>query len=188
MQYNYIQDFYGFQDADVTVMVDDGDHVQPTKANILAAYHNVVRQSREGDAIFLHFSGHGTKVRDLNGDEDDGYDEALVPLDFKQSGVIIDDDLYDIFVKGLPTGVHVVAVVRLQCVCIHVAFHTASSKYSVIPPSFHIFSATVAILEQLWIYRTFSRPTASIAAWRLKINLTLTSFSRCWVAMETIWS
>ncbi|KAG7370731.1 caspase domain containing protein [Nitzschia inconspicua] len=113
--YNYLQDYHGFQDADITVLVDDGDHGQPTKANILAAYHNVVRQSRAGDAIFLHFSGHGTKVRDQNGDEDDGYDEAMVPLDFKQSGLILDDDLYDIFVKGLPAGVHVVAV----CDCCH---------------------------------------------------------------------
>lgn len=57
-----------------------------------------------------HYSGHGTKVPDLNGDEDDGYDEALVPLDFDRSGVILDDDLYEIFVKGLPPGVHVVAL------------------------------------------------------------------------------
>ena len=89
----------------------DSVHSQSTKANIVAAYQNIVRQSRAGDAIFLHYSGHGTKVRDLNGDEDDGYDEALVPLDFKRAGMILDDDLYDIFVKGLPAGVHVVAVV-----------------------------------------------------------------------------
>jgi hypothetical protein len=108
--YNYIQDYYGFQDADVTVLVDDGDHAQPTKANIIAAYQNVVRQSRPGDAIFLHYSGHGTKVRDVSGDEDDGYDEALVPLDFEQAGLIIDDYLYEILVKQLPAGVHVVAV------------------------------------------------------------------------------
>jgi metacaspase-1 len=111
-QYNYIQDYYGFQDADIAVLVDDGDHTHPTKSNILAAFHNVVRQSRAGDAIFLHYSGHGTKVRDTNGDEDDGYDEAMLPVDFKGAGMILDDDLYEIFVKGLPQGVHVVAVVR----------------------------------------------------------------------------
>ncbi|KAL3913606.1 MAG: hypothetical protein SGARI_000574 [Bacillariaceae sp.] len=108
--YNYIQDYYGFQDADVNVLVDDGDHAQPTKANIIAAYQNVVRQSRAGDAIFLHYSGHGTKVKDVSGDEDDGYDEALVPLDFKNAGLIIDDYLYELLVKQLPAGVHVVAV------------------------------------------------------------------------------
>jgi len=108
--YNYIQDWYGFQDENITVLADDGDHQLPTKQNILAAYHRIVRQSRSGDSIFLHYSGHGTKVPDLNGDEDDGYDEALVPLDFDRSGVILDDELYEIFVKGLPSGVHVVAL------------------------------------------------------------------------------
>lgn len=108
--YNYIQDYYGFQDDNIECLVDDGDHRQPTKANIIKAYKQVVRKSKAGDAIFLHFSGHGTKVPDLNGDEDDGYDEALVPLDFKRAGMIIDDDLYDLFVKGLPYGVHVVSV------------------------------------------------------------------------------
>lgn len=108
--YNYIQDYYGFQDEDVTVLVDDGDHQSPTKANILAAYRKVVSQSQAGDAIFLHYSGHGTKVRDLNGDEDDGYDEALCPLDFQSAGIILDDDLNDMIVKALPPGVHVVAL------------------------------------------------------------------------------
>lgn len=108
--YNYIQEYYGFQDEDIICLVDDGDHQQPTRANIIKAYKDIVRKSQAGDAIFLHYSGHGTKVPDLNGDEDDGYDEALVPLDFKHAGIIIDDDLYDIIVKGLPSGVHVVSV------------------------------------------------------------------------------
>ena len=46
-------------------------------------------------------------------DEDDGYDEALVPVDYKESGLILDDVLYDIIVNGLPAGVYVVAVVRI---------------------------------------------------------------------------
>jgi len=109
--YTYIQDQYGFQDEDITVLADDGDHPAPTKQNILSTYHDIIRKSRPGDSIFLHYSGHGTKVKDLNGDEDDGYDEALVPVDSNRGGgVIIDDDLYDILVKGLPAGVHVVAL------------------------------------------------------------------------------
>ena len=108
--YNYIQDYYGFQDEDITVLADDGDHQLPTKRNILKAYNRIVEQSQPGDSIFLHYSGHGTKVKDLNGDEDDGYDEALCPLDMNQAGVILDDDLYELLVKGIRPGVHVVAL------------------------------------------------------------------------------
>ncbi len=34
-----------------------------------------------GDIVYLHFSCHGQLVEDLDGDEDDGWDEALVPVD-----------------------------------------------------------------------------------------------------------
>ena len=110
--YNYIQEYYGFQDDDIVVLVDDedGDHTPPTKANILNAYKHIVSVSQPGDSIFLHYSGHGTKVKDINGDEEDGYDEALCPLDFQTSGLILDDELNDIIVKKLPVGVHVVAL------------------------------------------------------------------------------
>ena len=109
--YNYIQDYHGFQDEDITVLIDDEDHARPTKAAMLHAYRDIVQKSQPGDAIFLQFSGHGTKVKDLNGDEDDGFDEALLPVDFRTAGLIIDDELHEIIVKGLPPGVHVVALV-----------------------------------------------------------------------------
>ena len=37
--------------------MDDGKHTQPTKQNILDAYRKVVAESRNGDAVFLHYSG-----------------------------------------------------------------------------------------------------------------------------------
>jgi metacaspase-1 len=55
--------------------------------------------------------GHGTKLRDESGDEDDGYDEALVPVDFQEGAEMIrDDDLYDTLIKPLSAGVHVVSL------------------------------------------------------------------------------
>lgn len=60
----------------------------------------------------LCFVGHGTKLRDENGDEGDGYDEALVPLDFQEgAGMIRDDDLYDTLIEPLAPGVHMVSLV-----------------------------------------------------------------------------
>lgn len=37
-------------------------------------------------------SGHGGQTKDLDGDEDDGNDEVIYPLDFKQAGHIVDDE------------------------------------------------------------------------------------------------
>jgi len=59
----------------------------------------------------LHYSGHGGSVKDEDGDEEDGYDETLVPVDYKSSGHIVDDDIHDILCKGLPRGVRLTAIV-----------------------------------------------------------------------------
>ena len=39
-----------------------------------------VSTCNSGDIVYLHFSCHGQPVEDLNGDEKDGWDEALVPI------------------------------------------------------------------------------------------------------------
>jgi len=43
----------------------------------------------EGDILLIHYSGHGTYTYDKNGDEADGYDEAVYLYD----GMVIDDDI-----------------------------------------------------------------------------------------------
>lgn len=106
----YIMDVHGFEEENIVVLMDDGENIEPTARNIMRAYQKVVADAKEGDAIFLHYSGHGTKLRDENGDEDDGYDEALVPRDFQSSGMIVDDTLYDVLIKQLPDGVHMISL------------------------------------------------------------------------------
>jgi hypothetical protein len=53
----YIKDVHGFEDANCTVLLDDGVHKAPTKENILEAYRNIVAQTKSGDAVFAHYSG-----------------------------------------------------------------------------------------------------------------------------------
>ena len=44
-----------------------------------------IKKSKAGDIVYLHFSTHGQPVEDLDGDEPDGWDEAIVPIDaYKQ--------------------------------------------------------------------------------------------------------
>jgi metacaspase-1 len=107
-------DVHGFEEDNIVVLLDDGQHPDPTMENMLQAYRDVVSKAEPGDSIFLHYSGHGSKIKDDDGDDDDGYDEVLVPLDYNENGMIRDDDLYDIIVKGLPKGVHVVSLVSIS--------------------------------------------------------------------------
>lgn len=61
----------------VTSLVDS----QATHANITNALMELAKESKKGDLVYIHFSMHGQPFEDLNGDEEDGWDEALIPVD-----------------------------------------------------------------------------------------------------------
>jgi Caspase domain/Domain of unknown function (DUF4384) len=88
---------WGFTTRNITVLTDES----ATHDRILSALTELVQVSRPEDTIYFHFSGHGSQVQDLNGDEDDGLDETLVPQDGRSGGVrdIVDDELDEIFSK-----------------------------------------------------------------------------------------
>ena len=50
-------DVHGFQEENITVLMDDGAHTEPTRDNILAAYQKLVDAAEPGDAVFCHYSG-----------------------------------------------------------------------------------------------------------------------------------
>lgn len=106
----YIKDVHGFEDENIVLLMDDGEHTEPTKDNIIEAWKTLVGSVEEGDAVFCHYSGHGCKVEDDNGDEEDGFDETLVPVDYQSEGFIRDDDIFKILVGPLPAGSTMTAV------------------------------------------------------------------------------
>ena len=59
----------GFQEKDMLILMDDGRHHPPTHQNIMEAFDRVVEYSKAGDVVFIHYSGHGGRVRDTSGDE-----------------------------------------------------------------------------------------------------------------------
>lgn len=52
-----------------------------TATNIRKALATLVKKAQKSDIIYFHFSGHGQPVEDVSGDEDDGWDEAIIPYD-----------------------------------------------------------------------------------------------------------
>ena len=54
-----------------------------TYKNIVSAMDNMIQRAKAGDMVFLHFSCHGQPIEDLDQDEADGWDEALIPVDAK---------------------------------------------------------------------------------------------------------
>lgn len=54
-----------------------------TKAGIISAFDGLSKRCKKGDIVYIHFSGHGQQITDVNGDEEDGLDEAWIPYDAK---------------------------------------------------------------------------------------------------------
>lgn len=55
---------------------------QATKARIIAAFKSLTNRCQRGDVVYIHFSGHGQQVTDVNGDEwPDSLDESWIPYD-----------------------------------------------------------------------------------------------------------
>lgn len=94
----YLNGHFGYKREDMVTLTDDQQNPmsQPTKANILRAMHWLVKDARPNDSLFFHYSGHGGQTADLDGDEDDGYDEVIYPVDFRQAGHIVDDEMHRI--------------------------------------------------------------------------------------------
>lgn len=100
-----LQEAYGC--TSFMVLLDANNAMQPTAANIRKGLKWLIEESKAGEKLFLHYSGHGSQVPDLNGDEEDGKDETLVPIDFDWEHPethITDDELRKVFNK-LPSGV-----------------------------------------------------------------------------------
>ncbi|KAG1723922.1 peptidase C14, caspase domain-containing protein [Suillus paluster] len=101
---------WGYHPWDIVQLTDEGYGPLPTRRNILDEMHRLVFNARAGDSLFFHFSGHGSQIRDLDGDEVDGYDEVIFPVDFQESGVISDDEIHEIMVKPLVAGSRLTAL------------------------------------------------------------------------------
>jgi hypothetical protein len=109
----------GFSEKNISVLLNE----QATTANTMQKMDDLINKVTKGDIIYIHFSGHGQQIADLNPteypklkyiakDEGDGYDEALVMYDgpmvytdgYDFTGHLIDDQL-EYYVSGLETAI-----------------------------------------------------------------------------------
>ncbi|THG13585.1 metacaspase-5-like [Camellia sinensis] len=106
--YKCLVERYGFYEDDITVLIDtDDSYTQPTGHNIRRALSDLLRSAQPGDFLFVHYSGHGTRLPAETGEHDDtGYDECIVPTDMN---LIADDDFRE-FVDKVPEGCRITIV------------------------------------------------------------------------------
>jgi len=90
-----------------TYLLSDNTSIKPTKQNILNELKNFLNNSIAGDLLIFSFSGHGSYIRDTNGDENDTRDEMILPIDFKP---ILDDEFRNIIQANLKKDVTLFAL------------------------------------------------------------------------------
>jgi len=89
----------GFSSDKIVSLINE----QASKKNIVKKFNQLMEQSHLNDVIYIHFSTHGQQVTDIDGDEEDGLDEAIIPFDacktfvkgiYEGKNHLIDDELY----------------------------------------------------------------------------------------------
>ncbi len=116
----------GFSENNINILINSS----ATKNGILSALNSLCGQVCKNDVVYIHFSGHGQQMTDLDGDEDDGYDEAWIPYDAcksYQTGIyeggnhLTDDEL-----NGILTGIRVRVGAKGKIIVVADACHSGS--------------------------------------------------------------
>ncbi|MFL6231920.1 MAG: caspase family protein [Thermoanaerobaculia bacterium] len=87
-------DSFNFPESQIALLIDG----QATREGILGAMKDLVQKAGPEDVVVVHYSGHGSQMTDLEGDEPDGLDETIVPSDSgrapHENRDIKDDEIY----------------------------------------------------------------------------------------------
>ena len=54
---------------------------QATKTGIIGAFRKMTAFCKQGDVVYIHYSGHGQQMTNVHNDEKDGLDECWIPYD-----------------------------------------------------------------------------------------------------------
>lgn len=90
----------GFSDdsKDMVIMTDtpdnEGTPFWPSGENILAAFKWLTSYNRDGDILWLSYSGHGGQVKDTDDGRPTGFDDTICPVDFTETGQISSETLH----------------------------------------------------------------------------------------------
>jgi len=84
-----LADYFFFPAEQVTVVRD----LDATRARIEKELSDLADRAGPSDAVVFYYSGHGTQVPDLDGDEEDGWDEGICPAEPKAEIMTSEDDL-----------------------------------------------------------------------------------------------
>ncbi|ARF08832.1 caspase domain protein [Catovirus CTV1] len=107
----YLINQYKVLPQNIKVLTDEAPIDQkPTYDIILKNFDWLITGVKSGDSLFLHYSGHGSYLKDRSKDEEDGRDECICPLDYDKKGFIIDDIINSRLLQKIPENVNMTSI------------------------------------------------------------------------------
>lgn len=132
---------------------------QASRARILAALDDLAQRTEADDVVVVHYSGHGSQVVDLAGNEGDGLNETLVAADSGRGQLpnrdVIDDELAPLF-KRISAKTRYLTVIFDCCHSGTGTRDVFGAKSRGLPPDLRDASAT-AVPQQ----RSIERPSSN---------------------------
>lgn len=115
--YTILTQNYLYNPQKIYYLADIPGKIEPNMRNIKHYLQHVINQAQDPHIkhITLAYSGHGLQIRDTNGDEPDGQDEAIVPSDYLTAGFLTDDYFCQHFLQKIPTHVEKVTCIMDCC-------------------------------------------------------------------------
>lgn len=91
----------GFAENEIRVLTDRDAGLANIKHEIETW---LINGTGSEDRVIIYFSGHGTQIKDVSNDEQDGKDEALVPYDavFGRDDSLMNDDEFNSLLNRIP--------------------------------------------------------------------------------------
>ncbi len=98
------------KENNILLLEDNG--IKPTREKILEGFDWLVEKSKQGyTKLWFSYSGHGYYIKDTNGDEKDGRDEVLCPIDYATNGFVTDDEIRARLVEKLGANIRLFALI-----------------------------------------------------------------------------
>ena len=122
----------------------------PTYANIIRSFNEITEHAKEGDLVYIHYSGHGGRAKSIypKNIKSNGIDEALVPTDIgsKEDGQYIRDLELAVLLKRMVDKGLVVTVILDSC---HSGGSTRGGKAKIRGLKSNVIDETPRIRESL---------------------------------------
>lgn len=87
---------YNYIDSNIIILTDDLPHhnILPTREIIMDKLITLVIESRELDELWIHYSGHGSRIN-----VSETVESVIIPMDYEVSGPILADELFALISK-----------------------------------------------------------------------------------------